>query len=137
MNPLRKALLAGAVLASTAGGGVVGAAFLNGTATAADTTTSTTAAPAADSTDATRPDVDPSKGGHSANGVTETLLTGDEAAKVKAAALEALPGATVERVETDAEGAKYEAHVTKADGSRVTLKFDASFKVTATEDGMR
>jgi len=47
---------------------------------------------------------DPSKGGHvGANGQRETLLTGDTAAKVKAAALANVPGATVERVETDAD----------------------------------
>ena len=139
MNPMRKALLGGAVLASTIGGGVVGAAFLNGTATAADTssTTEVTAAPAAGTQQAPPANVDPSKGGHTANGITETLLTGDEAEKVKAAALEAVPGATVLRVETDAEGAKYEAHLKKSDGSQVTVKLDESFKVTSTEDGMR
>ncbi|MGN6330536.1 MAG: hypothetical protein ACTHOD_02660, partial [Motilibacteraceae bacterium] len=51
---------------------------------------------------------------------TETALTGDLAAKVKAAALAKVPGATVDRVETDADGAAYEAHLTKADGSHVT-----------------
>ncbi|MFN8052627.1 MAG: hypothetical protein U0Q22_14365 [Acidimicrobiales bacterium] len=80
---------------------------------------------------------DPSKGGHQANGITETLLTGDTATKAKAAALEAVPGGTVQRVENDAEGATYEAHVTKADGSQVTVKMDADFKVTSTEDGMK
>jgi uncharacterized membrane protein YkoI len=67
----------------------------------------------------------------------EALLTGDTAAKVTAAAQAAVPGATVDRVETDAEGSPYEAHLTKSDGSHVTVKVDASFKVTATEDGPR
>ena len=39
------------------------------------------------------------------------------------------------RVETDSAGSPYEAHITKADGTQVTLKIDASFKVTATEQG--
>jgi uncharacterized membrane protein YkoI len=52
----------------------------------------------------------------------------------KAAALAKLPGATVVRVETDADGDAYEAHVTKADGSRATVKFDKSFNVTSVED---
>jgi hypothetical protein len=39
------------------------------------------------------------------------------------------------RVETDSGGAQYEAHLTKADGSEVTVKLDSSFKVTATESG--
>jgi hypothetical protein len=55
---------------------------------------------------------------------------------LKAAALKAVPGGTVYRVETDADGASYEAHMTKADGTRVTVKFDKSFKVTRVEDGM-
>lgn len=78
------------------------------------------------------------QGGHvGANGTKEELLTGDDAAKVTAAAQAAVPGGTVERVETDAEGAAFEAHVTKADGSDVTVKFDANFNVTSTEDGHR
>lgn len=75
---------------------------------------------------------DPSKGGHQANGKTETLLTGDTAAKVKAAALAKVSGGTVERVETDADhGSAYEAHVTKADGTQVEVLVNSDFKVTA------
>ncbi len=80
---------------------------------------------------------DPSKGGHVANGITETVLTGDDAAKATAAAQAAVPDGTIERVETDAEGATYEAHVVKADGSHVTVKMDASFSVTSVEDGAK
>ena len=58
---------------------------------------------------------DPTKGGHvGANGVVEVLLTGTNADKARAAALAAVPGATIERVETDAEGAVYEAHMVRA-----------------------
>ena len=73
------------------------------------------------------------KGGHQANGITEQLLTGDTAARVEAAAKAAHPGATVVRVETDAEGAAYEAHIRKADGTSATVKLDASFNVIGTE----
>ena len=66
----------------------------------------------------------------------ETVLTGTDAEKAKAAALVAVPGGTVDRVETDADGAAYEAHMTKSDGTRVTVKFDSSFTVTGVEDGM-
>ena len=66
----------------------------------------------------------------------ETQLTGSDAAKAKAAALKAVPGGTVYRVETDAGDAAYEAHMTKADGSLVTVKMDKDFAVTAVEDGM-
>ena len=69
------------------------------------------------------------------HGPGETLLTGTTAAKVKAAALAAQPGATVIRVETDSGGAAYEAHMKKSDGSEITLKFDSSFNVTATQSG--
>ena len=78
---------------------------------------------------------DSTKGGHQANGITEQLLTGSTATRVRNAVLAANPGATVHRVETDAEGAVYEAHITKADGSRATVKLDGSFNVTATEAG--
>ena len=80
---------------------------------------------------------DPSKGGHVANGITETVLTGDDATKATAAAQAAVPDGTIERVETDAEGATYEAHMVKADGSHVTVKMDASFSVTSVEDGVK
>ncbi len=71
-------------------------------------------------------------GGHTANGKTEKLLTGDTAAKVKAAALAKVPGGTVERVETDADhGSPYEAHVTKSDGTQLEVLVNDQFQVTA------
>ena len=101
----------------------------NATLASADTTTSATP-----TSQVLRPDIH--KGGHvGTNGAKEELLTGDIASKVTAAALAAQPGATIERVETDAEGAAYEAHMTKADGSRITLKFDSDFNISATESG--
>jgi len=66
----------------------------------------------------------------------ETLLTGTDADKARAAALAAVPGATVVRLETDADGAVYEAHLTKSDGTAVTVKFDKNFTVTGIEAGM-
>jgi uncharacterized membrane protein YkoI len=66
----------------------------------------------------------------------ETLLTGDAASKVSAAALAKVPGGTIERVETDADGnAKYEAHMTNADGDRVTVYVNAQFEVVSVESG--
>ena len=73
---------------------------------------------------------DPSKATHPG----ETLLTGSNAEKAKAAALKAVPGATVERVETDAEGDAYEAHVVRADGTHATVKMDKDFKVLRVEE---
>lgn len=128
MNKVRKSAIGGLLLAAVVGGGAMAAAALP--ANAADTTTATASAAA------TAPAApDPSKGGHQANGITEVLLTGDTAAKATAAVLAADPGATIQRVETDAEGAVYEAHILKADGSAATVKLDASFNVTATETG--
>lgn len=66
----------------------------------------------------------------------EKVLTGSDAEKAKAAALKAVPGATVIRVETDADGAAYEAHLRRSDGTLVTVKMDKSFTVTGTEAGM-
>jgi hypothetical protein len=76
---------------------------------------------------------DPSKGGHvGRNGQRETLLTGDTAANVKAAALAKVPGATVERVETDADhGSPYEAHLRKSDGTELEVLVNKDFAVTA------
>ena len=153
MNTFKKAAITAAALGSALVGGAIGASII-GTA-GAQTVTTTTAAP---STSQSAPPAgeqggpgsgqqggpgggqgthDPSKGGHVANNITETLLTGDTATKVTEAANAAVPGGTIQRVENDAEGATYEAHMTKADGSQVTVKLDASFKVTSTEDGMR
>lgn len=66
----------------------------------------------------------------------ERGLSGSDAQQVKAAALKAVPGGTVYRVETDAGDGVYEAHMTKSDGTPVTVKLDKDFKVTKVEDGM-
>ena len=79
---------------------------------------------------------DPTKpGGHvGANGKTEQALSGDVAAKVKAAALKRVPGATVLRVETNVDGGgPYEAHVTKADGSEAVVLVDSGFTATSVD----
>jgi hypothetical protein len=110
------------------------------TSTAAPETTTTTAAPSTTTTapgasnGATAPSARSGTDGHD-NG--ETPLTGEVADKVKAAALAAVPGGTIDRVETDSDGSPYEAHVTKSDGTHVTVKVDSTFKVTAVEAGGR
>jgi hypothetical protein len=64
----------------------------------------------------------------------ETLLTRDTAAKVEAAAKAKVPNGTLVRVETDADGnAKYEAHMTKADGTPVTVYVNEQFEVVSVE----
>jgi ABC-type transport system substrate-binding protein len=139
MNSFRKAALSVGLVGATLAGGALGATLVGSasaqtTTTPAATATQPAATPAPGSPAPGTPR-DPSKGGHMANGITETLLTGDTAAKVKAAALAAVPGGTVERVENDAEGSPYEAHMTKADGTHVTVKVGSDFKVTTIETG--
>jgi hypothetical protein len=65
------------------------------------------------------------------------LLSGDTADRVRGAAIAANSGATVHRVENDVEGAVYEAHITKADGTAATVKLDATFTVTDTESSQK
>jgi uncharacterized membrane protein YkoI len=65
----------------------------------------------------------------------EKALTGDTADKVKAAALAKVSGATVLRVETDADhGSPYEAHLRKSDGSEVEVLVDKAFAVSAVNE---
>lgn len=81
---------------------------------------------------------DGKRGGHiGQNGLREEILTGSDAQKATSAALAAVPGGTVDRVETDAEGDAYEAHMTKPDGTPVTVKFDEAFNVTTIEEAPR
>lgn len=118
--------------------GVTGGSALNALQASAATTTTAATASTTDPIDTpdTNTPKDESKGGHvGANGTKEVLLTGDAATKAKAAAEAAVLGGTVQRVENDAEGATYEAHMTKADGSHVTVKMDADFKVTSVDTG--
>ncbi|MFF2028989.1 hypothetical protein [Arthrobacter sp. NPDC058192] len=122
---------AGIMLAAVISGGAIGAAAIP--AMAADTTGNSTAATAGYGSGYG------STGGgtggpHQANGKTEEVLTGDTATKVEAAVKAAQPNAMIERMETDADGAVYEAHITKADGTHATVLLDANFTVTGTQD---
>jgi uncharacterized membrane protein YkoI len=125
MYPVRKMVGGAAIAAAAVAGAVVGATMF----TAANAATSPSPSPS--SSTAAEPG---NPGDHGDHG-TETALTGDNLAKATAAAKAAVPGATVDRAETDADGAKYEVHMTKSDGSQVTVKLDAAFKVTGTETG--
>jgi hypothetical protein len=66
----------------------------------------------------------------------EKSLSSSLTATLTQKAKAAVPGGTVDRVETDSGDGTYEAHMTKADGSRVTVKFDKSGNVTGVESGM-
>ena len=127
----QKALLSTALVGAAVMGGAFGASVLGTASAQTDSSSSTAAATANGSADANAP-----QGPHVANGITETALTGDDLTKATAAAQAAEPGATIDRAETDAEGAAFEVHVTKSDGNRATVKLDANFNVTSVEDGM-
>jgi hypothetical protein len=111
-------------------GAAVGAAGIAGAATGTGSSATNNAATSASA--AAVQGQDPASVSH---GPGETLLTGTTADKVAAAAKTAVPGGTIIRVETDSDGATYEAHVRKADGTYVTLKFDSAFNVTDTLEG--
>src|SRR4051794_33604141 len=111
----------------------VGAAAISGTAIAGAATsgTSSSASSSSSASAPARPQFDPSKGGHTVNGKTEKLLTGDVEAKVRAAALAKVSG-TVERVETNVDSsAPYEAHIKKADGTEVEVQVNSDYTVAA------
>ena len=67
-----------------------------------------------------------------ANGQQEQPLSSDVAAKVAAAAKAKVPGATLERTETDVDhGSPYEAHLRKSDGTELEVLVNKDFQVTA------
>ena len=121
----RRLASVGLVASGLLAGGILAGSHIAGaqTPTASGSATATATANAG---------TDPAKLTH---GPGETLLTDGTATKVKAAALAAVPGGSIIRVETDSAGSPYEAHVRKADGSFVTVKMDKNFKVTSTESG--
>lgn len=120
----------GGAAALVAGGLVAGGVLAGSLTASADTSTST---PSASSSEAPGVMTNPNPGDPSQpQRSDETLLTGSTAAKVKAAVTAKYPGATFVRVETDSDGV-YEAHITKADGTAVTVQVDASFTVTGEE----
>lgn len=138
LRPARRiAAVAGIVLGLAAGSyGIASAASGSSSAapTAATTTTSglasspsTTAGPTAQAA----PSASNPWGGQRRD---ETLLTGDAKARVQSAALATVPGGTIVRIETDADGhPAYEAHMTKQDGTHVTVYVDQQFNVVSVE----
>jgi hypothetical protein len=148
----RRAVTAAAIVAVLVGGaGVANAAFnpsesaqtfgaMSALVGQTDTTTPTTDDTTTDDTtnddttnDDTTNDSSDDKTDRAAS--TEEALTGEVADKVTAAALAAVPGGTIERVETDDHGAAYEAHMTDADGNPVTVTFDENFAVVEIQQG--
>jgi hypothetical protein len=136
---------AGLVTAGIVAGCLVSVA---GVANAADTTSTTASA----STATTAPTAPSFGGPNGAQGAAsdanfnpggadpvrsdEKAVASEVSARLIAAAEARVSGATAFRAETDGDGAAYEVHMKKADGTLVTVKFDSSFNITAVEDGM-
>jgi hypothetical protein len=122
----RWAAAVGLLAAGAIGGGVLASALTasasSDTSTASAGTVSNARTPGPGGAQPVRPD--------------EKSVSSATAATLRAAALRAVPGGTVYRIETDAGDGVYEAHMKKADGSLVTVKFDKNLKVTKVESGM-
>ena len=126
MDKQRFAIAAAVVL------GVAGGSY--GVASAASGSGSTTTTTTPSATTRSAPSAQHPWGGQRSD---ETPLTGDALAKVTAIANAKVPGGTIIRVETDADGnATYEAHMTKADGTPVTVYVDSSFNFVSVDSGM-
>jgi hypothetical protein len=126
-NRLSRLALTAALAVGVGAGSYGVASAASGSGTTTTTTTTSTA----------RPSAPPGASAQNPWGnqrSDETLLTGDALAKVTAIAKEKVPGGTIVRVETDADGnAAYEAHMTKADGTPVTVYVDSSFNFVSAQ----
>ena len=130
---MKLALLGAGLAAGAIIGAAVGAnATTNSASPSSSNASTSTSAPSAPSNG--RPP--PNRHGSQPARPDEKSVDAATAAKLKAAALKAVPWGTVYRIETDSGDATYEAHMTKADGTEVTVKFDKNLKVTAVEAGM-
>ncbi len=136
--PHAAALVAGGAIV----GGIAAASLTAGAATttpsspSSSSSSSSAGSSSAGSTAGNGPAGQPNNHGSAPVRSDEKAVSASTAATLKAAALKAVPGGTVYRVETDSGDAAYEAHMTKADGTEVTVKFDKNLAVTKVEDGM-
>ena len=126
----RWAAAAGLLAAGAIGGGVLASA-VSASASSSASTGNASAVPSASSHPGR-----PGPGGAQPVRPDERSVTAATAATLRAAALKAVPGGSVYRIETDAGDGAYEVHMKKADGSLVTVKFDRNLKVTKVEKGM-
>ncbi len=134
---VRRPVARWAGMAALLAAGVVGGGVLAGTLSASAASSSPSTGASTSSSAAT-------SGGATArgHGGAQPIRSDEKAAStatvatLRAAALKAVPGGSVYRIETDAGDGAYEAHMTKADGSLVTVKFDKNLAVTKVEAGM-
>jgi len=126
----RWAAAVGLLAAGAIGGGVLASAL---TASASSDTSTASADTVSSPSGNART---PGPGGAQPVRPDEKSVSSAKAATLRAAALKAVPGGTVYRIETDAGDGVYEVHMKKADGSLVTVKFDKNLTVTKVESGM-
>ena len=131
-NRLLKAMATASVVFGLAAGsyGIAAAATGSGSSSGSGTTSTQSTTPSA------APSTGPPAGGApwGQQRSDETLLTGDALTKVTAIAQAKVPGGTVVRVETDADGnAAYEAHMTKSDGTPATVYVDKDFNFVSVQ----
>jgi hypothetical protein len=129
---------AAALLAGGAAAGIIGAWALSSNAAPTSSATAPTTSTSSTSSIAPGPDNDGDHHGGPGDGHNpdENSVTAAQAATLKAAALQHVPGGTVDRVEADSGDAAYEVHMTNASGNQVTVKFDENLAFVAVEDGM-
>jgi hypothetical protein len=135
MHMIKKSLAAVAGVAALALGGSAIAGAASKSSTAQSSSSGAPAAVAQGNLQAQGNGPGPGGGpGHhvGANGQQEQPLSSDVAAKVAAAAKAKVPGATLERTETDVDhGSPYEAHLRKSDGTELEVLVNKDFQVTA------
>jgi hypothetical protein len=124
---LKQLLIGGAALAALAlGGSAIAGAASGGGSSSSTTATAPSGSgggPPPGFTSATAP-------GTAAHENAEKTVTGEAAAKARAAALASVGGGTAGPVTGDFRNSgAYEVAVTKTDGSQVTVRLDSSFKV--------
>ena len=122
-----KSLAVAAMVIGIAGGsyGIASAANGGSSTTATSTTTPSQASPPSGAPSSSQP--------FGRQRSDETELTGDALAKVTAAAKAKVPGGTVVRVETDADGhSTYEAHMLDTSGNQITVYVNSSYEVVST-----
>jgi hypothetical protein len=120
---LERTVVVGAIALGVAGGSY-------GVASAASGSSSSSSSGSAAATPSARQPWGPQRS-------DETPLTGDTAAKVRELALAKVPGGTIVRVETDADGnGAYEAHMVRSDGSPVTVYVSKQLEVVSVQSGM-
>ncbi len=128
-SPSRKTLTTIATVSALAAGGGAFASAATATTPSSSSSSSSSGATSAQ----TRPAGD-RHGPGGRGGPRDQALTGTTAAKVKAAALDKVPGGTVLRSEKGGPGnAAYHAHVRKSNGTEVVVLVDSDFEATSVQ----